>query len=316
MTAPELDDGVRRRVFVGPASVPELEAAVVAGGGELSELGVAEAIVYFGSDEPEELRELIHDRIAWVQLPHAGVEPWQRAGLFELPVAFTCSAGLYGRAVAEHVVALMLAAARNLPRHIREPHWQLDKLTTQVEGATALVIGGGGITSALLPMLTVLGVRAVVVAQHDVPGADEVVPREAFREWLPRAEYVVLAAPSTPETRHLISSAELGLMRPEAWLINVGRGDLVATSDLVTALRAGTIAGAGLDVVDPEPLPEGHELWQFPNVIVTSHSANPERSYWRLLAQRTEENVREFSRQRGDGEKLQLAGMVRSDRGY
>ena len=129
-------------------------------------------------------------------------------------------------------------------------------------------------------------------------------------ELLPEADVVVLACPLTPETTGLISAKTLHAMKKTAYLINIGRGKLVATDDLVQALKEKTIAGAGLDVVEPEPLPANHELWTMPRVVISPHigglSADSADRQWRLLR----ENVRRFV----EGE--QLLGVVDKSKGY
>src|SRR5690606_18442829 len=112
-----------------------------------------------------------------------------------------------------------------------------------------------------------------------VPGADLVVTPDRLGEVLRESDFVVIAAPATSATRHLIGRRELGLMRDSAWLVNIARGSLIDTDALVDALRTGEIAGAALDVTDPEPLPDGHPLWTEPRALITPHSANP----WPLL---------------------------------
>jgi phosphoglycerate dehydrogenase-like enzyme len=120
----------------------------------------------------------------------------------------------------------------------------------------------------------------------------------------------VIAAPSTPDARHIIGAAELDAMRDDAWLVNVARGSLVDTDALVAALAAGAIRGAALDVTDPEPLPDGHPLWSEPRALITPHIANPDTTLRRYLARRVEENVRRFAR--GD----ELLAVIDADAGY
>ncbi|MGI5291646.1 D-isomer specific 2-hydroxyacid dehydrogenase family protein [Nonomuraea polychroma] len=282
-------------VYVGPEPVPTLIDAVRRGGGEVVPLERAEAIVYYGNDDPGEVRSMIHEGIRWVQLPHAGIERWADAGVITDDPVFTAASGSYGPAVAEHALALMLTAARGLHRHARATRWG-PNTSQEFAGSTVAIVGCGGIGRALIRMLEPFGCTVVAVTDRgDVPGAAKVVPRAHYREALPEADYVVVAAPATPDTRGMIGAPELALMRESAWLVNVARGGLVVTDDLVAVLRAGRIGGAALDVTDPEPLPDGHPLWGMENVLITPHSANPRPAYWRGLAERVTANVRHFA---------------------
>ncbi|GAB2921800.1 D-isomer specific 2-hydroxyacid dehydrogenase family protein [Nonomuraea fastidiosa] len=279
-------------VHVGPEPVPVLIDAVSRAGGRVVPLEQAEAIVYYGNDDPEELRGMLHEGIRWVQLPHAGIERWADAGILADHPVFTAATGAYGPAVAEHALALMLAAARSLHRHARATTWGRND-SRVLAGSTVAIVGAGGIGRSLTRLLEPFGCRVVAVSDRgEVPGADTILPRARFREALPEADYVVVAAPATPETRGMFGTHEFGLMREDAWLVNVARGSLVVTDELVEALRSGAIGGAALDVTDPEPLPDGHPLWTLENVLITPHSANPRPAYWRGLADRVTANVR------------------------
>ncbi|GAA2074057.1 D-isomer specific 2-hydroxyacid dehydrogenase family protein [Streptomyces albiaxialis] len=279
-------------VHVGPDPVPALTEAVLRGGGRLVALEEAEAVVYCGAGGPAELRGMLHGRIRWVQLPAAGVEAWLEAGVITDDPVFTTAVGVYGAPVAEHALAMMLAAARGLPEAARAKSWG-PPATREFAGSTVAVVGCGGIGRALIRLLEPFGCRVLAVSDSGpVVGAARTVPRAAYREVLPEADHVVVSAPATPETRGMFGAREFALMREDAWLVNVARGGLVVTDDLVEAVKNGAIGGAALDVTDPEPLPEGHPLWELERVLITPHSANPRPSYWRGLAARVEENVR------------------------
>ncbi|NUP81060.1 MAG: hydroxyacid dehydrogenase [Nonomuraea sp.] len=297
-------------VHVGPEPVPVLIDAVREAGGTLVPLEEAEAVVYYGRGGPGELRSMIHDRIRWVQLPAAGVERYAEAGVIGGKPAFTAATGSYAVPVAEHALALMLAAARNLSRLARATEWG-QNLSKEFAGSPVSIIGCGGIGRALIRMLEPFGCPVTAVTDSGTaPGAARVLPRDRYREALPEAAYVVVAAAATPSTRGMLGAREFTQMRTDAWLINIARGALVVTDDLVAALRAGRIGGAALDVTDPEPLPSGHPLWRMDNVLITPHSANPLSSYWRGLAERVAENVRRFA----DGAPLE--GLVSPERGF
>ncbi|WP_431908218.1 D-isomer specific 2-hydroxyacid dehydrogenase family protein [Nonomuraea jabiensis] len=296
-------------VHVGPEPVPVLIEAVHRAGGRVVPLEEAEAIVFFGGG-PEELRPMLHEGIRWVQLPSAGIERFADAGIITEHPVFTAATGSYGLPVAEHAVALMLAAARRLYQAARVKTWGA-KTSREFAGSTVAIVGYGGIGRVLMRMLEPFGCRVLAVTDSgEAPGADLVLPRARYREVLPEADYVVVLAPATAETRGMFGKREFELMREDAWLVNVARGSLVVTDELVDALRAGRIGGAALDVTDPEPLPDGHPLWSLDNVLITPHSANPPSSYWRGLTERVTSNVRRF----GDGAPLE--GVVSPSEGF
>ncbi len=290
-----------------------LDAAVGAGA-TLVPLPAADTIVWGGADAPGELADLLvehGDHIEWVQLPWAGVEPY--LDLFDTSRTWTCAKGAYGDDVAEMALAMMLAGRRALVRYGRSTSWRADgELGTNLLGARVTIVGGGGIATNLLALLAPFGCTTTVVrrAPEPVPGADRTVGPEELDDALADADAVVLALASTPATRGLIDARRLGLMGPEAWLVNVARGAHVVTDDLVAALRDRVIGGAALDVTDPEPLPDGHPLWSLPNCLITPHVANTST----MLAPRLAERIRENVRRRSDGRPL--LGVVDRDAGY
>ncbi len=175
---------------------------------------------------------------------------------------------------------LLLAGVRALPHHLVATSWAPEAFYPRLgtlRGATIGIIGAGGIGRALIPMLASLGAHTLAVNRsgRPVPGAVETFPVERIDEIWPLADHFVVSAAATPDTEQLIGAEELAAMKPTAWLVNIARGSLIDTDALVGALTAGTIAGAGLDVTDPEPLPAGHPLWSLPNAMITPHDSNP-----------------------------------------
>lgn len=278
-------------VHVGPVPAPGLEAAVRAAGGRTVPLAEAEALVFSGQ-EPARVGEMVHEGIRWVQLPSAGVERWVEAGVIRDEPVFTTATGAYALPVAEHALALMLTAARGLHRLAGATSWDGSHVTGEFAGSTVAIVGCGGIGRELIRLIEPFGCRVLAVSDSGpVAGAERTVPRASFRDVLPEARYVVLAAPATPETEGMFGAREFTLMRRDAWLVNIARGSLVVTDELVAALRGGGIGGAALDVTEPEPLPAGHALWGMEQVLITPHCANPHSAYWRGLAERVAENV-------------------------
>ena len=300
------------RIAVAPDSAPGWVAdAVVDAGGEVVAPEDAEALVWFDPFEPERIRPVLDAApgARWVQLPWAGVETF--AGVMTADRTWTCGKGVYAEPVAEHVLALALAGLRDLPERVRATTWGTQSGRSLMDRRVT-VVGGGGITDALLSLLAPFRCEVTVVRRHPapMPGAARVLGADGLLDALPGADVVVLALALTPETTGVIGAAELGRMEGHAWLVNVARGPHVVTDDLVAALRAGTIGGAALDVTDPEPLPDGHPLWSLPNCIVTPHTANTLAMARPHVEARIRENVRRFAA----GEPL--VGLVDVALGY
>jgi D-3-phosphoglycerate dehydrogenase len=305
-------------IALGPASVEPVEAAILAGGGRLAAPEEAEGVVWLDPSDAEGLKDMLEGSPAsWVQLPFAGIETFFDAGVITPDRTWTCTKGAYGTSTAEHALALVLAAARHLHEHVRARSWRpgfgkLGAPERRLKDATVLVVGTGGIGSALVRMLDPLGPRVLASNRSGRPleAAEQTVPSDRLGEVLPEADFVVIAASLTPSTRGMFDRAALEAMKPSAWLVNVARGGLVDTAALVDALEAGTIGGAALDVTEPEPLPDGHPLWAMINCIITPHVANTADMALPELVAMIERNVAHYVR----GE--QLEGVVDVSLGY
>jgi len=301
-------------IAIGPGDVPPLlAAAVVAGGGRPVALDDADAVGLVWTDflEPAALAGQLAaaPAIRWVQLPVAGVEAFR--DLFADGRLWTCAKGAYAEPVAEHALALGLAGLRRLPTRARATEWGAPAGTSLVEGRVT-VLGGGGITEALLALLAPFRVEVTVVRRSARPlaGATRVLGPDGLHLALADAQLVVLALALTPETVGIMGAAELAAMATDAWLVNVARGPHVVTDDLVAALRAGTIGGAALDVTDPEPLPPGHPLWELDNCLITPHVADTWAMAEPLLARRVGDNVARYRA------GTPLVGVVDPELGY
>jgi phosphoglycerate dehydrogenase-like enzyme len=253
-------------------------------------------------------------QIQWVQLPWAGVDAFAPilAKHSRPDLLWTSAKGAYAQPVAEHALALVLALLRVLPKRARAMSWNATPEGRSLYGRSVVIIGAGGIARELIRLLAPFGTRITIVRRsaEPVPGADDTVPTDALHAVLPAADVVIVAAALRPGTRQVVGAAELALLPAEAVLVNVARGPLVDTDALVATLAVGGIAGAGLDVTDPEPLPEGHPLWSEPRCLITPHMADTPEMTAPLLAERIRLNVRAF---RGDGE---FVGVVDPDLGY
>ncbi|WP_203658058.1 D-2-hydroxyacid dehydrogenase [Actinocatenispora rupis] len=212
----------------------------------------------------------------WVHVAAAGVDTVLCPALREGGVTVTNSRGVFDTPIAEYVTGLVLAMAKGMPDTLaaqRERRWAYRE-TESVAGRSALVVGTGPIGRAIARMLTAVGLRVTGVGRTErASDADfgTVHGFPALPGLLGDADYVVLAAPLTEQTTGMIDAAALAAMRPGARLVNIGRGPLVVTADLVAALTAGRIAGAALDVFDTEPLPPDSPLWTVPGLVVSPH---------------------------------------------
>jgi len=285
--------------------------AVREGGGHVVPVAEAEGLIWADARRSTGLPEAIEAApdLRWVQLPFAGIERFVH--LLDGDHVWTCGKGVYAEPVAELALTLALAGMRGLGTYARAAAWERPQ-GRNLLGARVSIMGGGGITESLVRLLQPYRCHITVVrrtAQH-LDGVDEVLEADRYADALPGADLVVLALALTPETEGLIGAGELSLMEQHAWIVNVARGRHIVTDDLVEALRAGTIGGAGLDVTDPEPLPEGHPLWALPNCIITPHIGNTPEMARPLLAERITRNVRRFA----DDEEL--IGLVDVDTGY
>jgi len=304
----------RPRVAVLPGGVRSFLAdAVVAGGGVLSDPNDAVALVWTETAEAGGLRAVLDDHagLRWVQLPWAGVEPYVDAIRAHADRTWTCGKGVYAEPVAEHALALALAGLRGLDHYARATSWTGQR-GRNLLGARVTIVGGGGIAESLLRLLGPFRCDVTVVRRQPRPmaGASSVVGDGRLDDALTGADVAVLALPLLPGTAGLIDRRRLALLAAGACLVNVARGQHVVTADLVDVLRDGTLGSAGLDVTDPEPLPDGHPLWTLPNAIVTPHTANTYEMAVPLLAERITENVRRWIA----GEPL--VGLVDPAAGY
>ena len=204
------------------------------------------------------------DSLRWVHTASAGVDRLTFPGLLESDVTLTNSRGVFDRPMAEYVLGLVLAMAKDLPGTVAAQarrEW-LHRETEPIAGRCAVVVGGGPIGRAIAGLLGAVGMDVELVGRREFDD----LPR-----LLPRADWLVLAAPLTDATRGMLDAATLAQLRPSARVINVGRGALVVEPDLVDALQAGRIAGAALDVFAREPLPADSPLWTLPGMIISPH---------------------------------------------
>lgn len=288
-----------------------LADAVRAGGAEPVTEGEASAVVWTDPKDAAALRRLLDEQpgIDWVQLPWAGIEPY--VDVLDHDRRWTCGKGVYADPVAEQAMMFALAGLRGMATYAHATTWE-GPTGRNLIGARVVIVGGGGITESLVGFLAPFRCEIVVVRRSDTPfpGAMRTIPLDQLDDELPAADLVVLAVALTPETDGLFDEARLRRLPEHAWIVNVARGRHIVTADLVCVLQDGAIGGAGLDVVDPEPLSDGHPLWSLANCFLTPHVGNTPEMAVPLLSARVRENVRRYLA----GEEL--LGPVDVDAGY
>lgn len=306
-------------IAIAPGAPPAKAVdALARAGGELADPDQAEAMLWLDWKDTDALRQTLAAApgIRWVQLPWAGVEHYAEAGVLDPDRTWTCAKRIYGDEVAEHALALALGLMRSLKIRSRATRW--DPGATGLAGGTlygarVTILGAGGIATALLDQLRPFSVKATVVRRDPQPlaGATRTLGPDRLLEAVEGADLVVVALALTAETRGIVGLREMLAMGERCYLVNVARGAHVVTPDLVEVLRDGRLGGAGLDVTDPEPLPEGHPLWDLDNCLITPHVANPVvgESNRRLL-ELFEQNVRRFAASEP------LVGLVDPQLGY
>ncbi len=223
------------------------------------------------------------DKLRWLQAPQiAPPAGYYYRELIEHPVVVTNMRGMFNDHIGAHVMAFVLAFARGLqvylPQQLRRDWRKLPRDTGVIHlpEATALIVGVGGIGAEVARLASAFGIRVIGVDERrtEAPeGVAELHRAAALDELLPRADFVILTVPHTPETEGFMNRARFQRMKKGAFFINIGRGMTTRLDDLVAALEAGEIAGAALDVFEQEPLPADHKLWTMPGVLITPHTA-------------------------------------------
>jgi phosphoglycerate dehydrogenase-like enzyme len=266
---------------------------------------IPDAEVFIGwTMRPEQLAAA--RKLRWVHSPAAAVHTLIFPELVASDVTLTNAREVHAPVVAEHVMALLLALAKRIPdcanlqrRHIwgQQALWEQQPRPREIAGDTLGIVGLGSIGREVARRAKAFGMRVIGTRERPQKPADRVDtiygPKE-LPKLLAEADFVVLAAPITSNTKKLIDAAALAHMKPSAYLINVGRGALVDERALAEALRSRRIAGAAVDVFDKEPLPVESELWDVPNLLITPHSAGLTEKLWDRHYLLIKENVRRY----------------------
>lgn len=318
-TEPQPTEGRRLKIVVKQAAftreqLHELESAVPQA-----------RFVFVGNDDPDKAQlqevgdadalltdwltpELVRagKKLKWIQHYAAGVDDLMFPELANSDIVMTNCKIVQGPEIADHAFAMLLALTRKLNEIIpnqKQRVWDFgryrerDNWPIELNGRTALVIGLGGVGMQVAQRAHAFGMKVIAVDPKDVPYilfVHATYRPDRLHELLPHADVIFVSAPLTASTHKMIGTAEFGRMKHGAYLIALSRGPIIDTDALVRSLEDGRLAGAGLDVVDPEPLPKDHPLWKFENVILTPHMSGQSAKAWERRLKLFKENARRF----------------------
>lgn len=275
-----------------------------------AELPQADAV--FGSVSGEDIARA--KKLRWVQYNAAGVEHVLSPQLVASDVQLTNARGCHSSQIAEHVFGLLFGLTRNIAAYARDGQGRVGR-PTELRGKTMGIVGLGAIGRETARRAKAMDMH--VIATDEQPMfveryrmADEIFSPEQLPELLKRSDVLVIAAPHTPRSEGMMGEAQFAMMKPSAHFISVSRGRLTRTDALLAALKEKRIAGAGLDVTDPEPLPAEHPLWKQPNVIITPHIAGQSQFTEQRVQDVLVENVRRYTN------GLPLINLVDKQLGY
>ena len=281
---------------------------------------IADADAYIGSIRPEEVRA--GKNLKWVQIMSAGAEGvlFRSGGndLRDSNIVLTNNKVVQGPEIADHAMAMLLALARYIPMYVMDRQqelWRRGERFPGIElnGRTAVVIGVGGIGTQIAFRAWAFGMNVIGVDPEDkayMPILKKVVKPDQIDEVLPEADVVFISAPHTAVSHKMMGARQFELLKKGSYFVAVSRGGLYDINGLVKALDEKRLAGAGVDVTDPEPLPKGHPLWKFENVIVTPHIAGRSDKDHARMVGTIRENIRRFV----DGKPL--INVVDKQKGY
>lgn len=244
---------------------------------------ITTAEVVIGEPEESELRKA--ENLHWIQLTWAGADKYTKMKIFPETITLTNASGAFGKIISEYVIGNIIALYRGLPvywKNKQECLWVQNRSSDTIYGKNVLILGTGDIGKNIAHRMQafethVTGIKRTAVSEHSqqLKDFDEVYDLTALDDKLPQADIVIGCLPGTLETKGLLNYDRLHFMKKDAVLINVGRGSLIPTEDLIRALQEGHLKGAVLDVFETEPLPFDSPLWEMDQVILTPHIAGP-----------------------------------------
>jgi phosphoglycerate dehydrogenase-like enzyme len=245
-------------------------------------------------------------KLRWIHSTAAAVHALMTPELQASDIVVTNARAVHGPVVAEHAMSLVFALAKRLPEAAKfqaQRHWAQQEICEthprprELKDATMVIVGFGSIGTSLAKLARALGIRVVAVREHPEKGselADAMYGFDDLNRALGEGDFVVLATPVTAKTHHLMNAERLGHLKPDAYLINVGRGVLIDEEAFEHALRTNRFAGAALDVTTEEPLPPGSPLWTMENVFITPHTAGFAEKMWERHYIAYTENLRRY----------------------
>lgn len=243
----------------------------------VAEADVRDAQIIIGNVPPEMIGG--SPKLEWIQLNSAGADAYCKPGVLAEGTLLTNATGAYGLAISEYMVGVALMLQNKLYIYHKNQlnhYWHDEGDVTSIFGSTTLVVGLGDIGGEFASRMKALGSYTIGVRRTEgvkPDYLDELYTAERLDELLPRADFVALTLPNTPQTHHIMNEARLRAMKPGAILINVGRGSAVDPDALLKVLESGHLGGCALDVTEPEPLPADHPLWDAPRLVITPHIA-------------------------------------------
>ncbi|MGH9729911.1 MAG: D-2-hydroxyacid dehydrogenase [Candidatus Acidiferrales bacterium] len=261
-------------------------------------------------------------KLKWIHATAAGVGQLMYPELRQSNVLLTNASGIHAVPMSEHILGMLIAMARRFPdamryqsqsRWAQQEIWDATPRPLELSGRVLLIVGFGSTGRELARRIQPLGLRIWGITRSgrgDAELAERILPVSELANVLPQADFVVLAAPETPETRQMMGAREFSLMKPEAYLINVARGTLIDEAAIAEALRTRTIAGAAIDVATEEPLPPQSPLWKLDNIFITPHVSAVTECLWIRQTDLLMENLERWF----DGREL--INQVDFQRGY
>jgi phosphoglycerate dehydrogenase-like enzyme len=296
---------------------PKAKIVAVNKANVMKEIGDADAFI--GNVTPAEVRA--GKTLKWVQVMSAGVENvlFMSGGsdLRDSNIVLTNNKIVQGPEIADHAMAMLLMLSRDLRKYIaddQQENWDGHRFGgIELNGKTAVVIGVGGIGMQIATRAWAFGMNVIGVDPEDKPFSPflkKVVKPDQLDEVLPQADVVFISTPHTEKSHKMMGAQEFELLKPHSYFVAVSRGGIYDMGGLVKALDSKRLAGAGVDVTDPEPLPKGHALWKFNNVVITPHIAGRSDKDNERMVGTIKENIKRFV----DGKPL--VNVVDKQKGY
>ena len=296
---------------------PKAKIVAVNKANVMQEIGDADAFI--GNISPDEVRA--GKKLKWVQVMSAGVENvlFMSGGsdLRDSNIVLTNNKIVQGPEIADHAMAMLLMLSRDLRKYIaddQQENWDGRRFGgIELNGKTAVVIGVGGIGMQIATRAWAFGMNVIGVDPEDKPFSPflkKVVKPDQLDEVLPQADVVFISTPHTEKSHKMMGAQEFELLKPHSYFVAVSRGGIYDMGGLVKALDSKRLAGAGVDVTDPEPLPKGHALWKFNNVVITPHIAGRSDKDNERMVGTIKENIKRFV----DGKPL--VNVVDKQKGY